>query len=192
MADEKQQPIGGEAEEAASAVEARFTQEDINRIAAKERRAAQAAQKQLEDLQSKLAAIENEKKSEHEKALEAAAAKTAKERDEYWSSQIKQSVLDSELRMQLVAAGLDPDLAHVVKAKHEIATIDDIAPALDELKKKEWIKPKGIVPAQTGTPGGMAQSGFSADMASQRVASGGMVSAQVWESIGDQLKRGQF
>jgi hypothetical protein len=163
VADGKE-PTGGDAGAgSAGAAEPRFTQADLDRIVAKERRKFEPQEKALAEMQAKLAAADEAKKTEFEKAIETAAKRARAEADAEWSGKLTAQQVDSELRGRLRDRGYDADLAHVVKAKATIGSVDDIDSAIDSALGDKW-KPEGEPekpkPHQVGAPtGGGARRG---------------------------------
>lgn len=159
MLDETTTPTSGDAGEPTGGAEARFTQADLDRIDAKNRRKVKELQAQLEQLSAKEAERTEAAKSEEQKRLEQAIKKAADERDQHWTQQLTAREIDSELRVKLIEGGYDPDLAHLVKAKGEIGTLDDIPGAIsDALAGKEWAKQK--LPGQPGRPTAAPKDGM--------------------------------
>jgi len=154
--------LGAEGQATSAAVEPRFTQDDLNRAAATERRKAQKLAEEHESLKAKLASFEESQKSEAQKAIEAAARDARKAADAEWSSKLTAQAVDAELRLQLQAKGYDPDLAVLVKAKASISSADEVSDAIDNaLAGKEWARkqdpaqaPEPRTPFQGGSPSG--------------------------------------
>lgn len=159
MADDIQ-PTGGEAGAGnAGAVEARFTQDDLNRAAASERRKAAALATEHEALKTKLAGFEESQKSESQKAIEKAAKDARAAADAEWGAKLTAREIDAKLELRLLQGGYDPDLAHVVKAKTQLSSVEDIDEAIrTALDGKAWAKqaePELPKPAsQGGAPSG--------------------------------------
>lgn len=148
---------GGDGTGAAKPVD----QDTVNRLERRWRKEAETAKAQAAELQQKLTAIEAEKKSDQEKAIEAASAKAKADTDKEWQARFNQHEIDSALKLRLLEQQRDPDLAVLVKSKSDIHSIEDIDDAIKlALDGKPWAQPSGTPkpPAQFGAPSGLPQS----------------------------------
>ena len=173
MSDDHIQPTGegqpgstqpGAADTAASGDKVTFTQEQVNALLAKERK---GISKKLETTEAELTRLRETQKTEQEKQLDAVRKEVAQQ----YEGQIKTKEIEAELRLQLVSKGMDPDLAVLVRSKQEIADLSDIPSAIDAaLGGKDWLKPKPIIPSQSGTPAERKGAGITLQAAQAKIA----------------------
>jgi hypothetical protein len=134
-----QQPPGDQEQQGAGesqpAEERRFTQDEVNRFVAAEKRKRQQLEKQLAELQSKLSQFEEAQKSETEKAIEAAYKRGMQEAEEKWQKELNELKLQTAIERELASRGLHPDLAYVVRHKAELESPDDVPAIVEELTK---------------------------------------------------------
>jgi len=172
-------------------------QDKVNRLESKWRRVAEEAAAKAADLEKQLVARADAEKTEQQKALESARKDAAESvRKEYEVKMLSQQI-DSELRLQLLNQGLDPDLAHLVKAKAEIKSVDDIADAITAaFDGKDWLKKQvRDMPSQSGAPTGPLPSGRWTEAKLQEAMSrggvGGLTEAD-WNEIKAAYKSGTW
>lgn len=119
---------------AGDAGERRFTQEEMNTINAKERRARERAEADLAKMQAQLAEIEKSRMSDQEKAIADAAEKARLEERKSWEAKLRERDIEQAIKDQLVLQGSKPTYARLVSG---VETPEDAVEAVKTLLAAE-------------------------------------------------------
>lgn len=128
-------------------------QDDFNPVRA--RRKISGLEKQLQESQERLAALEAGQKTEAERAREEAYNRGKTETEAQFTKRIQQLEIDGSISRSVLAAGFPEDVVHIVKAKIETDDPKEIKAEVDKvLAGLEWARPSGKprVPGQPGSP----------------------------------------
>jgi len=131
-------------------------QRTVDRLEKKWRTKATEAEREAEELRAKLQQIEDQNKSEQERAMETAVKKAIEDRDKHWMGEIHQRDLHSALAMSAVKHGIHEDFIPSVRAKlgDDIAA-DGIDDAVKEIIAKNphfIVGGNNSAPSQPGSP----------------------------------------
>lgn len=125
-----------------------FTEDEFNAHTARLRKAEEAKRAKLEQ---ELTSLREAQKTEAEKQIDRVRQEVSSE----WAAKLQAQAVDAEIKVRLLAKGFDPDLVHVVKAKAEIGTVEEVDAAIDAaLSGKTWAQQRVNVPSQGGAPRG--------------------------------------
>ncbi len=110
-----------------------FTQDDLNRVAAKTRSEVKAqygdyelTKKELEDLRTEKAEREEREKTERQKEIDAAVkAHDKKLRDEFGTKE-RQLNLDRAIELEFMQLGKDPALRHMLFGEFAVASAEEV------------------------------------------------------------------
>lgn len=158
MADEPIQTAADSAGATGGDTAGMVPQDKVNRLEAKWRREAEAASAKAAELEAKLTQYNEAQKTEAEKAIEKARKEAATQTSAEWERRLNDAAINSELKLELLKRGMDPDLALVVKGKADLKSVDEIPDAIEAaLGGKEWLKApaKPAAPMQGGAPTGV-------------------------------------
>lgn len=134
-------------------------QDDFNPVRA--RRKISGLEKQLQESQERLAALEAGQKTEAERAREEAYNRGKSETQTQADARLKQQQLENTITRKVLAAGLHEDAIDLALVKLQKAGIDDPTEAEigDVLATLEWAKPASAqqqaaprAPGQPGSP----------------------------------------
>jgi hypothetical protein len=131
--------------------EKRFTQDELNAINARDRRARERAEAELAKLQAKLGEIEQAKLSEHERAIADATNRAATERDAYWQAELAKRDREQAIKDQLVLQGSKPSYARLVEG---VETPEDATEAVRRLLADHPNLLSQVHASQPGSPSG--------------------------------------
>jgi len=149
-------PIQAKPDEGAGAKGVPNADHAARRIA-RERDAARA---EADALKTQLAEIENAKKSDQEKAIEAATKKARESTLAEMQAQMLQKDIRTEIRLKLAEVGVPANQAAVILEESQPATIEDAIAATESYSKRwkdEIVKPAPVL----GIPGAPSVRGQS-------------------------------
>jgi hypothetical protein len=125
-----------------------------NADAAKARKALKRLESERDSLKAKLDQIAEANKTEAEKAIEKARKEGAAEAESRLQAELESERRERAIERAVIGAGLNPDFAHIVKAKlGDVETTDIDAAVGAIIEGAEWAKP-APKPGQPGAPSG--------------------------------------
>jgi len=171
--DQELEPTGGVPGEAAPKP-TESEQSILNRLDKRHRKELQEAKREAEKLRAQLQEIEDQKKTEQEKAIDAAAKKAAAERDQHWTAEMSRQQMRAAISMAAVKHGIHQDFIPAVLAKLP----DDVSPetvseAVESIvKENPHFAPSKVdqLVFQTGTPSNTTRSTWTAERLQRELA----------------------